>query len=96
MNYPRIPKVDQDQYTYEKDLEARRTIETPFTQRIAYNASNMPEYIGASAPGGNVTSSVWQIKKLFYSGNFVTASLYVSGSSEFAYVWDDRATYNYE
>lgn len=38
--------------------------------RIAYNGSNLPEYIGEAPRGSSVNDSVWTINRITYSGNF--------------------------
>lgn len=51
-------------------------------------------YVGLAAPGGVTSTAVWQIRKLTESGAILTIQ-YASGSANFAYVWDDRASLSY-
>jgi hypothetical protein len=52
-------------------------------------------YKGMARPGTATSAAKWQIAKMTYSGTDITQINWASGSSEFAFVWDDRATYTY-
>lgn len=51
-------------------------------------------YIGIALPGAATSAAVWQIKRMTVSGTS-TVIQYASGSTAFAYVWDDRAGLSY-
>lgn len=65
------------------------------TQAFAYNGSNLTEYIGYALPGSSKASPVWLIKKLTYSGNYVTDIQFANGVIQFDQVWNDRAGLSY-
>lgn len=65
------------------------------TQAIAYNASNLTEYIGYALPGTSKASARWLIKKLTYSGSYVTDIQFANGVIAFDQVWNDRASLSY-
>ncbi len=52
-------------------------------------------YKGLTRPGNATSVAKWQIAKITYSGTDLTEINWASGSSEFAFVWDDRTTYTY-
>ena len=52
-------------------------------------------YKGMARPGTATSAAKWQIAKMTYSGTGITQINWGSGSSECAFVWDDRATYTY-
>ncbi len=52
-------------------------------------------YKGLSRPGNATSVAKWQIAKLTYSGTDITQIDWASGSSEFAFIWDNRASYTY-
>ena len=67
--------------------------------RGEYSSSSLI-YKGFARPGTATSDSAWQIAKLTYSGSNITqidwpqdASGYAS--SEFIFVWNDRAAYTY-
>lgn len=67
--------------------------------RAEYSGSNLI-YKGFARPGIATSTAKWQIAKLTYSGSNITQIDWpqdASGhaSSEFNFVWDDRATYTY-
>lgn len=71
-------------------------LEANFNQRISYDGSDRPEYLGLTEPGNLTSQAVWSIKKLTYSAtNQVTKIEYAGGTNLFDKVWDDRATYTY-
>jgi hypothetical protein len=65
-----------------------------------YTGTNLI-YRGYGRPGSDAADSVWQICKLTYDGsNNITSITWPeatngSASSEFIFVWNDRATYTY-
>ncbi len=69
--------------------------DTPFTERIAYNGSNLTEYLGKAVPGTATSAATWQIKKLIYSGNYVIEILFADGDGDFDNVWDNHASLSY-
>lgn len=66
--------------------------------RGEYSASNLI-YRGFARPGSTTAESVWQICKITYSGADITQidwpQINGSPSSEFLFVWDNRASYVY-
>jgi hypothetical protein len=65
-------------------------------QRIAYDSSSNPEYIGTAPPNALTSESKWQIKKLTYNANnLVTQIDFAGGTTNFDKVWDNRTTYTY-
>lgn len=70
--------------------------QSELSQRIAYDGSGNPEYIGYGAPGLAESSVGWQIQKLTWSvGGDLESATYPSGDNSYNYVWDDKATYTY-
>ena len=66
-----------------------------YTQRIAYNGSGMPEYIGLSLPGASESGTIWQIRKLIYSGTNVTQILWAGGNNNFDNSWTNHSSLSY-
>lgn len=67
--------------------------------RGEYSGTNLI-YAGFARPGASENSAVWQIFKMAYdgSGNVLSITWPQSSSiasSEFEFVWADRATYTY-
>jgi hypothetical protein len=52
-------------------------------------------YIGRALPGSAASAAAWQIRRLTYSGDDVTAVDFAGGTNAFSSVWDDRTTYTY-
>lgn len=57
-------------------------------------------YRGLSRPGADTDDPVWQIAKFTYSGTDLTQITWPEGSngapsSEFIFIWDNRALYTY-
>jgi len=53
-------------------------------------------YFGFAAPGSSVDDSVWQIKKLIYSGTGNLLSIFwANGASSFINAWSGRAGLSY-
>ena len=69
--------------------------ERTLSTRIENTVQGMAVYIGKAVPGTLTSAESWQIQKLTYSGNFVTAIGFAGGSAAFDKKWDDRATYSY-
>lgn len=65
---------------------------SPFTMAVAYNASDLPEYIGEAEPGTAKSAASWRIKKITYSGTNATDTQWASGNRNMDKVWDNRAT----
>ncbi len=70
------------------------TIETLYTQALAYSGSNV-EYVGLAKPGSSKAAAVWQIRKLTYSGSNVTDVQFASGNANFDKIWNSRTGYSY-
>lgn len=65
-------------------------------QALENNAVGQPVYLGMSAPGTSKAADKWQIKKFTYDNNgFVTDVQFAGGTSEFVWIWDNRASYTY-
>ncbi len=57
--------------------------------------ANQLIYKGFARPGTATSEAKWQIAKITYDGTDITEVNWAQGSSEFNYVYDDRATYTY-
>ena len=71
------------------------TISDFLTQRIAYNATGLAEYLGYAIPGSAEGSAVWMIKKLVYVGTNVTEILFCDGDAEFDNTWTNYDSHTY-
>jgi len=65
-----------------------------------YSGSNLI-FAGLARPGTATSDPKWQIKKLVYSGSNLIQVLWPINfagvpSSDYEFIWDDRASYNYE
>jgi hypothetical protein len=65
------------------------------TQAIVYNVSNLAEYIGFTLPGTSKAEPKWLIKKLTYSGNYVTDIQFANGEAKFNKVMNSYNLYTY-
>ena len=68
---------------------------TEYAMRIAYDASDNPQYVGEAPPGSATSSAVWRIKKVTWSDSKATAVEWADGNTKFDNVWDDRASLTY-
>ena len=92
----KVPVPDQEQHTYENEAKARRTIAVEhYTQRMAYTGQGLPEYIGLAIPSSANSDSVWQIRKLVYTGTNVTSVLWCDGNNNFDNTWDNYDSHSY-
>lgn len=66
-----------------------------YTQRLTYNGTGLPEYIGIASPGSLTSAAVWKIKKLVYSGTNVVQILWADGNTTFDNIWDNYASLSY-
>ena len=66
-----------------------------YQMRIDYDGGANPVYIGRAIPGSTTDQDKWQIRKLTYDGDNVTAVQFAGGHNTFGMAWDDRATYTY-
>ena len=81
---------------YSKYNEGELVEEREYTQKIAYDASNNPIYVGYATPGTSTSESKWKIQKITYdASNNPTDVQYPNGDSGFNYVWDKRSDYQY-
>jgi len=62
---------------------------------IENDGSGNPIYVGWAIPGTGILESRWRICKLTYTATFVTAVNWASGTNEYKFVWNDRASYTY-
>lgn len=64
--------------------------------KIERDGQGNPKYLGFTNPGVLESETGWQICFLTFDGqNNVTDLQYADGSTEYNFVWDDRATYTY-
>jgi len=72
------------------------SVNTPpdqYIQRIDYSGTTFPIYVGLAAPGTDVGTAGWQIKKMFYnSNNLVSGILFASGDTKFNKHWNARTS----
>lgn len=66
-----------------------------YTQRMAYTAQGLPEYIGIALPGAATDAAVWQIRKLVYTGTSVTSVLWCDGNNNFDNTWENYDSHAY-
>ena len=92
-----LPIAEAESYDSNANLKIALSIGDSFIQRMALvSGSNWKtEYIGYAKPGSSSSSSVWQIKKLIYTGDSVTAILFANGDTKFDKIWDNRTSYSY-
>ena len=64
-------------------------------QRLIFNASEQPTYIGLAKPGTETNLTGWQIRRLTYTGNNVTAIDFADSNNNFDNIWDNYATLTY-
>lgn len=74
--------------------------ESEVALRIEYDGSNNPIYVGRAKVGVTDSESKWQIAKNTFSGTNLTSTTWPqnslsNASSEYEFVWNDRATYTY-
>ena len=97
-----VPKVDQDQYTYENDAFARRVIQVAGSGQIKEGnydtkidaSSSTLTYIGKADRGSSPTASVWQIKRVS-AGTALTDITWADDVDTFTKIWDNRTSYSY-
>ncbi len=89
-----LEKEDAEQANIDAGAKKVITMEG-YIQRISYNASNFAEYIGLAKPGTAISAAGWQIKKLTYSGSFVTEINFAGGDLNFDKVWNNRSGLSY-
>lgn len=66
------------------------------TAALEFDGNNNPIYIGRAPAGSAKTDAVWQIRRLTFDGNNNPTDIkYANGSPEFAFVWNDRASFSY-
>lgn len=73
-------------------------IDTTYAQRMDYTSDGYVEYIGLANPNVGTGSLSWQIRKMTYSGTYITFVGFASGTSGaglFNKSWTDRGTYTY-
>ncbi len=66
-----------------------------YTQRMAYTAQGLPEYIGLSLPGADTSKAVWQIRKLEYTGTNATSVIFAEGNTNFTNIWNNHSLLSY-
>ena len=86
MSNPRIPDLTW--------LKLQFNSEFFYEKRMENDANGNPIYVGFAKPGSATSDSVWYITKQTYDGNeSVTHQQVASDTPDFAYAWDDRASY---
>jgi hypothetical protein len=65
------------------------------TQRIAYTAGGLPEYVGFARAGTGEGAPYWQIKKFIYSGTMVIQVLWCNGNAKYDNLWTGYAGFSY-
>lgn len=97
-----MSRADEQVLDYSKT--AKKVLQVGgWSERWAYNASNMVEYYGMSLPGRTVGSAAWSIKKYVYSGNNLTKVMWASSTAgKYTHIWSGAgavsttyASYNY-
>ena len=68
--------------------------------RLQNDGDGNPVFVGRAKVGTAVSESKWQIQQITYAGGFVTSITWPenalgSASSEYEFVWNDRAGYTY-
>jgi len=67
-----------------------------YTTEIDYNGGTNAIYIGQANPGTATSAGYWQIKFITYDGNNNPTSItWANGSSNFGFIWNNRASYSY-
>lgn len=74
---------------------AKLVFNPQLTQRIAYNAQGMQQYIGEAQPGSDTSAAVWRVRELIYSGTQLTQVIWADGDTKFDNIWDNRGTLTY-
>ena len=88
---------DGTKVTREKPLPVQNVLDRVYTEKFAALSSdpNITEYHGWANPGTPTAEAKWRIRKLVYSGTFLTDILWVDGNQNFDNKWDDRTTLSY-
>ena len=81
-------------YNQQTDEQISINVEK-YTQRMAYTAQGLPEFIAIALPGAATSAATWQIRKLIYTGTNATAVLWADGNNNFDNIWDDYASLSY-
>ena len=69
--------------------------ELNYTQAMENNSNGQPIFIGLAAPGSAKSAASWQIRKITYSGVFITDVEFANSSNAFDQVWNDRGGLSY-
>lgn len=65
-------------------------------QFFDYDGGTRVVYMGRGNPASKTSDSTWQIRKFTYVSSRVTQTNFANGSSEFAFVWDNRTEFDYD
>ena len=76
-------------------LGARLTAGAMQHVMIAYNGSDLEQYVGMANVGTGTGEAGWSISELQYSDEKMIARKWANGSADFDKIWDSRATYSY-
>ena len=71
------------------------TIPDALTTRNDYITSETM-YRGDAVPGTLESEALWQIKKIITLNNGDVSILYVLGTPDYSYIWDNRLGYTYQ
>lgn len=67
-----------------------------YTHAFDYSGGNNVIYKGDAKAGASKASPLWRIAKFTYDGNSqVTDIQWASGTSDFQFIWDNRAGFTY-
>lgn len=70
-------------------------ITSNYTTLLDYDGSGNLIYVGLANIGSLSSASVWQIRKLVYTGSNLTSVLFAQGSDAFVNIWNNRASLAY-
>jgi hypothetical protein len=64
---------------------------------LDYQGGTNPIYVGKAQPvAANAGQPVWQICKITYDGNSNPIAVqYAGGSTEYAFIWNNRTSFQY-
>ncbi len=69
--------------------------EINYTQALENDSNGQPLFIGLATPGSAKSAASWQIRKITYSGVFITDVQFANSSTAFNQIWNDRAGLSY-
>lgn len=99
--YNQAPTVQNRPYGR---LDAQGRVIPSSFNNMAYQAdlndTSYPVYIGYARPGASTSDPVWQIQKLTYTSDVVTAitwpqDVHGSANNDYQFIWENRTSYTY-